>query len=176
MYICLKTSIIKVLESGDFVGEFANDINNADYTSIYQNTYNDFFVCNVNNILKYFDMNIITRSTETIAEQYMWTQDETNVDSNEDIQDWVCNLIFKRMYDNLSLFLHSLKGKIQYTTNSLGNLEIEIVNFTPTEYAQIQLINKDDIYVGINELTTADVLNRCIAQLQTSMETLVEHI
>lgn len=176
MYICLETSIIKVLENGDFAGEFANDIDNSEYTSVYQNANNELLVANTKNILKYFDINTITRSTETAADAYMWTQTDLNVKADEDIQDFVINMRFKRMWDNINLFLHSLKGKIQYTTDALGNIEVEIVNFTPTEYALMQPIDKADIYIGINEICSSDVLNRCIRQLQTSMENLVTHI
>jgi hypothetical protein len=176
VYICLETSIIKLLENGSTAGEFANDVSGSNYTGIYQDSYNDFYICNGSSILKYFDMNVISSSTETAAAQYYWADDKINVKEDQDISDWVCNLIFKRFYDNIELFKRSLKGKIQYTTDSQGRQIIEIVNFTPTEFNQMTSIPKDEVFVGINELVSAEVLTRCIQQLQTNMERIIPYI
>jgi hypothetical protein len=54
--------------------------------------------------------------------------------------------------------------------------EIDITDYSPTEYAEMYLNPKEDIYVGINELVTADVLNRCFKQLLDTMNILVTHI
>jgi hypothetical protein len=121
-------------------------------------------------------MNVITLSRESTSDQYLWTQEDTNVDKDENIQDFVCNIVFKRMWDNIELFRRSLKGQIQYTTDTLGNDVIEIVGYNPTTYQAMYPVSKEDIYIGINELVTADVMNRCLGQLQFSMENLVKYI
>ena len=176
MYICHETSVEKVKENGDYAGSFGKEIINAKFTGIYHDINRNFYICNGKNVLKYFESNVINRNTESLLDQNLWTVDDLLVDSEEFIQDWVANISFKRLWDNIELFRRSLIGKIEYTTNSRGFDEIVVANFTPTEYQNLTIVPKEDIFVGRNEYVTADVLNRCIKQLYNSMNILVEHI
>jgi hypothetical protein len=126
----------------------------------------------MNNVLKYFDIASINQLRDTLGDKYLWTLDDITVDKDENIQDWVCNMAFKRMWDNIELLRRSLTGKISYTTTSKGLPFIEIINFTKEEYENLFLSSKDEIFVGINEFVTADVLNRCIKQLYDNLEIL----
>jgi hypothetical protein len=99
-----------------------------------------------------------------------------NIDKNEAISDIVVNLRLKRLWDNIDLFRRSLIGKIEYTINSKGVPEISIRDYTPAEYVEMYLVNKNEVFVGVNELLTADVLNRCITQLWNSQDNIRKYI
>jgi hypothetical protein len=171
LYVCFDKYIVKVLESGIYAGIFATDISTT-FSSVYQDTNYNLYVANMNNVLKYFDIASINQLRDTLGDKYLWTLDDITVDKDENIQDWVCNMAFKRMWDNIELLRRSLTGKISYTTTSKGLPFIEIINFTKEEYENLFLSSKDEIFVGINEFVTADVLNRCIKQLYDNLEIL----
>lgn len=176
IYICLQTSVVKVLENGNYAGFFANTIEAAAFNSIYHNEYKDFYVANTNNILRYFETNVINSNTETSVNPYLWNIVDITVKEDENIEAWVINRILKRLWDNIDLFRRSLTGQITYSTDSYGRPIIQIQNFTPDEYNDMFLTPKEDIFIGINELVSNSTINRCLKQIHESMDRLKNYV
>lgn len=175
VYICLQTSIVKCLENGLFAGMFADNISGADYMSIFHDVDNEFFVASRINVLKFFESHVINTSRETEADKYLWNIDSLSVKKDEMISDFVINMRFKRLWDNIELFRRSLKGKIEYISDSNGLNQISIRNFTPSEYIEMQPIDVSEIFVGVNEILTSDVINRCITQIWETLNNIKKH-
>lgn len=67
------------------------------------------------------------------------------------------------------------KQEINFSTVKICNVIPVIRTFTPDEY-KLPPYTKDEIYLGINEFVTSDVLNRCLIQLYEFLETLIDMI
>lgn len=176
LYICFPTYVIKVQENGVFAGIIGTEIADANFNSIYHDSNYALYVTNTKNVLQYFETNVINTSLDTKLYDVKWSLPDLLVDKNEYIQDWVCNVTFKRFWDNIELYRRCLLGKVSYVTDDRGISQIIITDYTPSEYASMYLPPKEDIFVGINELVTADVVNRCITQLYNTLNLLVPHI
>jgi hypothetical protein len=170
LYIAFNDRVTKVLESGQHAGTFADNIADADFCSIHHDSSHNIYIVNSENVLKYFDRITINKSRSDLADSVFWTLNDVTLDKDEYIQDWVCNMVFKRLWDNIELFKRTLNGQIEYTTDADGNLAITVDKFTPEEYSALVLSDKDDIFVGVNELCTSEVLNRCIRLLYVDLE------
>jgi hypothetical protein len=175
LYICYKTHIMKIQQNGAYAGTIGTEIYDANFTASYHDENNSLYVANTKNILQYFDINVINNSLDQKINDVKWSLDDLLVDKNEYIQDWVCNVTFKRFWDNIELFRRCLLGSVTYITTN-GTPQIVLNDYTPTEYEQMYLSPKEDIFIGINELVTADVLNRCITQIYNNMNNLLTHI
>jgi hypothetical protein len=176
LYVACPTCIIKIQENGKYAGIIGREIANANFNSIYHDENNSLYVANTQNILQYFDVNVVNNSLFSEFNNVKWDISDLLVNKNEYIQDWVCNISFKRFWDNIELFRRCLLGSVSYVTNGNGIAEIVITNYTPEEYASMYLTSKDNMFVGVNELVTSDVLNRCIAQLHNNMLNILQHI
>jgi hypothetical protein len=118
IYIVYNDKIIKYNVNGASAGSIAeNDF--ADYTKQYIDTYHDeyrnLYILNNNHILKYSDqLSIISLKLDTVSN--MWPLESLLVSKDENIQDWVVNRCYQRLWDNIEIFRRSLIGKFGYQT------------------------------------------------------------
>jgi hypothetical protein len=165
LYVCLSDRISKVTEDGVNAGAFAINTNNS-YTNIHMDESRNLYITTSNTILKYNDrISIIDLKSQ--FDQYLWDMNDIYIKAEEYVQDWVYNRSISRMWDNIELFRRGIKGKISITQDiTTGIQTLVLKGFTPTEYTTINnVINKEDIYIGVNEFVTADVINRCLEKL-----------
>lgn len=175
IYICLENLIVRMQKNGTPAGTFGN--NGAKYTGIYQNSDQDIFTTTSNAVLKYNDKISILDAMIDMS-SYLWDMNDIYIDDNEYVSDWVYNKSLARMWDNIDILKRSLKGKISVSTNPITNkTTISIRNFTVEEYNDLlALTSKDEIYIGVNEFVTADVINRNLSLLCNMLNTILNNI
>lgn len=119
-----------------------------------------------------------------INEEYYnkeWKVDDMYVDRDESIQDTIVNTSFQRFTDNLRLLLHSLNGKIVIKRERVGDTNeirgyMDRADLELKDVVKVDTDIKNTIFVGINEIVTADVINRCVDRLYTYMNLILEII
>ncbi len=165
LYVCYSDKIIKINNNGDYAGTFGNEFTNTyNFYRCYHDTHRNLFITNNYQILKYIDkLDLRTIRLETT--NYEWAMSAIYLNKDEYNQDWVLNKSFARYWDNLELFRRSITGKpILIYSDSDKSYRVSITNHSPTEWHNF-IYNKNDIFIGINELVTTDVINRCFGML-----------
>jgi hypothetical protein len=171
-YICTPNRVIKISYAGIITGTIG-----APYGGTYVNSYHDshrnLLIANGKSIVKYIDkLDLLTLQINDVIPN--WPMSDITIDSEEYMQDWVLNRSFARFWDNLEVFRRSLKGKFTY--NEVNGVFYPVVRtFTIQEFVNFRN-HKNNIYLGVNELVTADVINRCITKLYECEQTLIEMI
>jgi len=176
LYICLQTSIVKVLENGNYSGIFANTVTDANFTSLFHTSNKELLVANNKTLLRYIDFNRLDSSAVDSVQPYIWTDEQINVKADENVEHWVINKVLQRFWDNLELFRRSLTGEIAYGTDSSGRPIIVVQNFTPTQYADMALTVKSDVFIGLNEIVSNTTLNRCFRQFYNMLDNLRKYV
>ena len=171
LYLCTDQSILKVNFDGAVIGRFATEYG-SDYRSCYHDLNRNLYIVSGNAIIKYVDkLDIINLRTDVTS---LWPMSSIYVEPNEYNQDWVLNRSFARYWDNLEVFRRSVIGKFTYEI--VNDIYVPTLRtFTPQEY-RILPYSKNQIYVGINEIVTADAINRCFDKLYACQETILEMI
>lgn len=173
MYICLTDQIIKISTDGNYIGTFGipnySDDINTNFNSILHHTDRSFYIVNKYNILKYVDF--VQTLTVRVNNILPWSREEVYV-KKEFIQDWVYNRSFHRMWDNIEAFRRSLYGDWELTEDEDGDMSLSIVSRTSSNWPELHY-QKTDIYIGVNELVTSNVINRCLDQLYSNLATLL---
>lgn len=162
IYIILDSIVIKMTNSGGFVGAFAQ-FDDANYQNAKQLDNRMLYIIADGFISKYIDF-ISFNYTRSIISPKGWQKTDFNIKPDEFVQDWVYNKCFHRFYDSLVLFNESVFNRILLTTDNDGQ---DIYKIFPRNRDLDTAIsyNKSDIYIGMNELVTAEVINRCLGQL-----------
>ena len=174
LYICAKDRIVKIAYDGTVVGTFAAGEEytfNSNYTNVFHDQNRNLYITSNNVILKYIDkLTLLDLCVNT--DNYVWLMSSIYIKKDEYNQDWVLNRSFARMWDNIEIFRRSLLGKFDYSTVDDSPI---IRTFTPNEYQYLPY-QKNDIYVGINELVMSDVVNNAIDKLYECEYTLLQMI
>jgi len=80
------------------------------------------------------------------------------------------------MWDNIDILRRGLKGKFSIAIEGTTTV-VSIRNFSAGEYQILNsLTPKDQVYVGINEFVTADVINRNIKLLCEMLDDILNTI
>lgn len=175
MYVGFSTYCKKVNLSGGVVAEFGSDLPYHDFRGCYHDSYRNLYVANSKNLLVYCDGILVSRVSNDSYKKFMWDMDDILINRDENVQDWVLNIAFHRLYDNIDLLRMSLFGKVEYREID-GVEKLVAVDYHPDEYAQLKFEPKSDIFIGTNELVTMSVINRCVLKLQNCLRILLEHI
>lgn len=175
MYIGYATSFKKVNLSGGVVSEFGSDLTYSDFLGCFHDSYRNLYIANHKNLLVYCDGVLISRVSNPSYKVHKWPMEDILIAPDENVQDWVCNVSFQRMYDNIDLLRMSLFGTVEYREVD-GVLKLVPVDYHPKEYAQLVFEPKDSVFVGTNELVTMAVINRCVLKLQRCLRILLEHV
>jgi hypothetical protein len=175
IYVCFSNRVVKITTSGLHGGTFANTFKGiVDYTSLTQNENGDLFITNQNTIIRFAEDNVILSVYK--SNTYEWTVDDIHIEKNEFEQPWVINRSIARIWDNIELFRRSITGKIIFTTLNELISGYQVVDFTPDEYDGMEIQDKGDTFVGVNELVTRDVFNRCVDRLYDDMSKVLDYL
>ena len=175
MYIAYSTHIDKVNLTGGVVSKFGYEIINANFGGLYHDSKRNLYISNGKNVIVYLDGVMINRVASENYKEFLWDMNEIYINQNENVQDWVINMSLHKLYDNFDLFRYSLFGRVGYV-NEDGIETLQAVDFHPGDYKTLVFTPKDNIFIGINELVTSDVINRCVGQLQDCLQVLLDHI
>jgi len=162
LYVCTGARIIKISYTGVIVGTFGEEYGGS-FNKVSHDTHRNLLVSNGLTILKYIDKLDLIGLTNPNILSMGWPANHIHVQSDEFIQDWTLNKSFARFWDNLELFRRSLIGKFDHTT--VNNVLYPTTRSFTTDEHKLFTYYKNDIFVGINELVTADAFNRCIGKL-----------
>lgn len=178
LYITYPASILKISMDGNWFGEFSDAYANS-YENIIHHSDNTLFVANIDKVSRFVDYNRFVSAINDTYSNYTWTYDDCHVDKDEHIQDWVANRCFHRILDNIEIVKKSLLGRLDLQTNNINGIvqdEVILSDYTLEDLAYMDLYTKEDIYIGINELVTASVLNRCFKMLNDSVKRLISFL
>jgi hypothetical protein len=169
IYVSTEKKMLKFTnEQLLLAGIFGDDLDD-----IYKNYHGIFsvndklYVANQNNILRYSDTTkFFSYKTDTTDTE--WELEALQINKDEFVEAWVYNKIFNRFWDNLEIFRRALYGKPIVKEFLPGVDEVFIRTFTTEELMPFEY-QKSDIYIGINEIVSSEVINRCIKQLYSNM-------
>ena len=162
VYVSHNLGVIKYFRTGAFFEHVLNNQTCAkgkvltNYNGLYQDEMRNLFVAVNDKVLKIPDrMKIDIYNTVPLTQIY-WSIMQLLIHKEEYIQPWVYLKAFHRLWDNIELirtFLPYKQDKNQA--------------YLKPSY------NKEDITIGHNEIVTNSVINRCINQLWSNIETLM---
>jgi hypothetical protein len=172
-YIVYETHISKITNSGHYLGyfrplhhpyinkltavtQYGRNIIVADQSVIYNNV--DFI--SLKSIINDFD------SVE-------WKEEDILIDDAELVQDWVYNVAFGRIKDNLELYSKNIHSKYVFTVNVDGEV---LSNLIPMPTNELPTLDFTQSVIGQNELVFADVINRVIKQIYQNQQAILESI
>lgn len=170
-YVVSSSKVTKIIENGDSIGEIG-DVLNVTYNSAYHDEFRNLYMTtDTGAIVKFVDkLDVLNLRLDT--DDLIWPTDAIQIDSEEYIQDWVVNKCLARLYDNIEVYRRSLVGRFENIIED-GVKTPTIRSFKLDEFSVLPY-SKDDIYIGINELVTAPVFNRCISKLYECMAVVLE--
>lgn len=178
LYILLNDRIIRVSNNGINLGIFGNTLFGTtlaglNFTDIVHDSHHNLLVTNNYNgkktIIKYADTPRI--GTVYSNRSYPFNISSIYINPEEYQNDVVYNKSFQRMYDNLDSFRQRLVRKI--SEDSQGNLTIRGMLLSEMKAFNYQ---KNDIFVGTNEIVSDSVVNRVLDMLWDSENTLFSMI
>lgn len=161
-YVLASDKIAKIQQNGVLAGWFGQNTNQV-YTNLFHDAHRNLYITGNYFILKFIDKIDILDLTLDIT-TYTWPMSTIYINKDEYIQDWVLNRSFARMWDNIELFRRSIIGHFDYRYVDQTTRIPVIRTLSPDEY-EYTPFTKEQIYVGVNELVTAPVINRCIDKL-----------
>ena len=169
MYVVYDTVVVKYSHTGGRSSRIHMDqggFRSAAYSSngslmLLHDTYAD---CCVDGLVKHS----IT-SDNYINKGLLWSLEDIYVKPNENIQDMVVNTSLQRFYDNVRIFTNSIMQHLRYEENDRGEPMFSVYDFDVEDIRNATADIKDQIFVGINELVTSDVINRCVSKIYDYM-------
>ena len=176
MYISYDKSIVKITKNGIFAGRFGDTFTGTSYDGISHDVKRNLYVTNNNSILKFYEK-VTIDDVYTDTGIVPWDIDDIYINKDEYIQDWVYNRSISRMWDNIEIVKRSITAAISETTDDQGKIKNIIVGFTTEQYtALFNSTPKEDVFIGINELVSADAINRCLSSLYSTLDLLIAAI
>lgn len=174
LYASYSGSVIKLTTSGKYAGNFGDTFDDVSYGKIFHDVNRNLYVTNTNSFLKYYER-VTIESIITDTGITDWDLSDIYIDKNEYVQDWVYNKSISRIWDNIEIVRRSMIGAIYETTDRQGKLKNQIVGFTPAQYNLLFSSKpKEEIFIGINEIVTADSINRCLGSLFVVLDLLLQ--
>ena len=166
IYILTTTDVIRIFPSGESTNTFAtrslisNELN--DYTKIHIDINGNVYITDGTIILRFVDSPVLLDATPRSIDE-TWTFDEMKIKPNEFVSSLTYNKFFNKLYDNLNTIFHTIEYKvIRNSNNTLAIAPLENCDIGAFEGLPIY---KEEIYIGLNEIVTPEVLNRCIRQI-----------
>lgn len=175
LYVLYEHRISKYSFDGKFIADFAEN-DELTYTCICPSKEHDIYIGTNKNVLQYSDtLRMATIGATKNAHDYCWSLPEIYLNRNENIQDSVLNTSMQRMYDNIRMFSICTFGRI--IDSVVKNNNNEIVDFDKSVADSIlNQHHKEQIFVGINELVTLDVINRSFSQMYDLLDLMLKSI
>ena len=97
----------------------------------------------------------------------LWSLPQCSISGDEYATDWVYNRCFDRLYDNIRHVHRSIIG-VPNTTFNLPINNVELGGFRPDQYTALPY-DKNEIYVGMNEIHAEPSVNRAFRMLYNCM-------
>lgn len=175
LYVLYEHRISKYDFTGKFIADFAEN-DELTYTCICPSKEHDIFIGTNKNILQYSDvLRVATIGATKNAHDFCWSLKEIFLNKNENIQDAVLNTSMQRMYDNIRMFSLCAFGRVIDTV--VDNNDNEVADFDKNiADAILKQHHKEQIFVGINELVTLDVINRSFNQMYDLLDLMLKSI
>ena len=171
VYIICEQRILKFTKDGYYIGilgqhpqEYTTDIQNIKYVNLSHFNSKVLHIVSSNFVVKYADF-ISYLSVKPNLAEYWWKLENLKIESEEFVDYWVYNKIFSRLFDNLEYFRSSLQSRVLFSLNTSGKLVYNLYRRTE-EYKPLFSYSKDQILIGVNEIVTSDVINRCLLRIQ----------
>ncbi len=161
VYVLTRDNVIRIFPTGETTNIFAMRNDGNPYKVIFADTHNNLYIANEEFIYKFTDTPILLESTRDTGKY--WAFDDIKIKSEDFVTSSVYNRAFHRLYDNLHSFFHTIEYKVitkqDFTLEKvpLEKCDVGVWNGLP--------IDKDEIYIGLNEFVTPEVINRCIQQI-----------
>lgn len=177
-YVICKDIVLKFTKDGYYVGSFGEvsheydtDISNVEYVNAFHTPSKAFYLISKNFVLKYIDY-INYLSIKPRLRNLWWQKDALNIKREEFVEYWIYNKVFSRFWDNMDYFRATLRSRIVLSSDENGKMIFKVYNRS-NEFRPPFKYKKEDIMIGLNELVTPDVVNRCISRLYYCMEELL---
>lgn len=172
-YIMTASKVLKISQEEVLIGSFGDELNVTNYKNLYHDQNRNVYLVSPYAIIKYIDkLDSLNLRLDTTGKT--WPLSAVYIDEDEYVQDWVVNRSFARFYDNLEVFRRSIIGKFDRAVKNGVTVPV-VRSFTPTEYREFPY-RKKDVYVGLNEIVSAPVFNRCVNKLYSCLQTILEMI
>lgn len=172
-YVLYETHIAKITNDGKYLGYFSPLYHPyvKKLTDIAQYSRNiivsDQFA--IYNNVDFVSLKTIVNDIDSVE----WKLEDILIGEDELIQDWVYNVAFNRIKDNLELYVKNIHSKYVFTVNVDGKV---MTNIVPMPTAELPALDFSQSVIGQNELVFADVINRVLKQLHQNQEAILESI
>lgn len=172
-YVLYETHISKITNAGQYLGyfrplyhpyvnkladmaQYGRNIIIADQFAIY-------------NTVDFISLKTIVNDIDSAE----WKLEDILIGEDELIQDWVYNVSFNRIRDNLELYVKNIHSKYVFTVNVDGKVMTNIIPMPTTELPSLDF---SQAVLGQNELVFADVINRVLKQFHQNQQAILESI
>lgn len=170
VYVLCEEYLIKYTIDGVYLGligetpqEYNTVVGNFKYVNATHNKNRVLILASDRFILKYSDFITYFKIKPTINNLW-WCFNDIKIKDGEFVEYWVYNRAFARLWDNLEFFRTTLSGRVIATTTKSGKTIFKYYN--RLEYARPNFkYQKEDIFIGMNEFVTSEVVNRCLQKL-----------
>jgi len=170
IYVLTENKILRYLSNGKFTNSFADKSSKiATYKSFHINEDYNLYINTGEIILHYVDYPVLFNA---LVDTSYIPFDDIKIKPDEFVTSLTYNKAFHRLYDNFKFLYHSIESKI--INNSDGSLSIEPMSSCDSLSLGGLPISKDEIYIGLNEIVTPEVMNRCIDKLLTIQQFLLD--
>ena len=162
LYILTEDNVIRVFPSGESTNIFAQRTSTTPiYKSIFADRLNNLYINTGKNIIKYAEAPVLLKAARD-NDNY-WNEKDILIKEDDFVTSSTYNRVFHRIYDNLHNFFHTIDSKV--ILKSDGTLERVPLEKCDIGAWQGLPIEKEEIYIGLNEFVTPEVINRCINKL-----------
>ena len=181
VYIVGEEKVAKFTKDGLLIGylgetpeEFSTTITNFKYTNYVHTPNRVGYLVSDSFVLKYADY-ISYLYIKPLLDPIWWQQSDLVINKNENVDYWVYNKVFNRFWENMELFRESLKSRVLFTFDENGKLIFKLYK-RDERYKPAFTYSKEDILIGVNEIVSSEVLNRCLSRLTKCQEELLDMI
>lgn len=174
VYVVCEDVALKFTKDGYFVGPFGEHPQEYDtnipmvrYVNLVHYDSKVLHLVSTNFVLKYSEF-ISYLSIKPRLRDLWWQPEDLKIGSEEFVEYWVYNKIFSRLWDNMDYFRQSLQARVLISKDINDKVLYKIYK-RYDEYKLPFTYRKEDIMIGVNELVTADVVNRCLNRIHSCM-------
>ena len=181
VYVVCQDVVLKFTKDGYFVGpfgehpqEYDTNIPTVNYVNLVHYDSKVLHLVATNFVLKYSEF-IAYLSIKPRLRGLWWQPEDLKINSEEFVEYWVYNKIFSRLWDNMDYFRQSLQARVLISKDLNGKTLYKIYK-RYNDYKLPFAYKKEDIMIGVNELVTTDVVNRCLNRIHSCMLELLNMI
>jgi hypothetical protein len=160
IYCVNNNKVIKYFRTGVFAGYLLDQIPCVtNINSVFHDEFCNVLVTSNDKIVKALDLMRLSTFKTNLPSTY-WSLDDLLINKEEYVQDWVYNRSLQRLWDNIEMFRNSL-----FYNKEQGYCQ----EYKPLKY------QKNEIFIGQNEIVTNTVINRCFKYLWENFSILLDY-